>query len=373
MKSFIVNLGTLVVTILVLIAGAEATLRFLPVVEDLGVVAVNESQPLFHFTPSRTFTWSRGWDFSIVTQRRVNNVGYVDDRDVSADGAPLLAVIGDSYVEATMVPYAETAYGRLAAASGTCARVHGIGASGAPLSQYLIFAQYAAKSLRAKSLVIVVVGNDFDESLALYKMGPGFHHYHTGADGNLKLVRNDYSPGKLGRIIVRSALARYMLFNMEILALPARIRTRLMLPPPQYVGNTAASGNDERFSLSIDAIQAFFRDLPRYTGLPPENILFVIDGFRYPVQSADESIQREASYFGRMRREFMALAIRSGHEVINADDLFLPHIARHPDDRMEFPTDGHWNGIAHGLVANAVGSSRLYANMVEPTCPGTAS
>ena len=31
--------------------------------------------------------------------------------------------------------------------------------------------------------------------------------------------------------------------------------------------------------------------------------------------------------------------------------------------RLEFPTDAHWNAIAHEVVAEALASSRLYRTM----------
>ena len=79
----------------------EVPLRFLPVSEGLMTEPVNDSSSVFRFTPNRNVVWSRGWDFAIVNRLRVNNAGYVNDQDYSADDArPLLAVVGDSYVEA---------------------------------------------------------------------------------------------------------------------------------------------------------------------------------------------------------------------------------------------------------------------------------
>jgi hypothetical protein len=52
---------------------------------------------------------SRGWDFEMINHRRVNSAGWVNDQDYHKDDdAPLLAIIGDSYVEALMVPYVKT-------------------------------------------------------------------------------------------------------------------------------------------------------------------------------------------------------------------------------------------------------------------------
>ena len=98
---------------------AEIVLRFLPVSEGLRTEAVNHADPVFHFTPEREAIWSRGWRFEQVNRVRVNNAGYVNDQRYDpADPRPLLAVVGDSYVEASMVPYARTLHGRLATAAG---------------------------------------------------------------------------------------------------------------------------------------------------------------------------------------------------------------------------------------------------------------
>ena len=86
-----------------------------------------------------------------------------------------------------MVPYAATLHGRLATGLEGRVRVYSFGASGAPLSQYLVWAHQAVRDLGAKALVINVIGNDFDESLAAYSNRLGFWLYITDADGDLRL------------------------------------------------------------------------------------------------------------------------------------------------------------------------------------------
>jgi len=70
----------------------------------------------------------------------------------------------------------------------------------------------------------------------------------------------------------------------------------------------------------------------------------------------------ERSYFGEMRRRFMAEAGRRGYEVIDLQPRF---VARSADGKtiFEFSTDGHWNGTAHSVVAQALVSSRLYQSV----------
>ena len=70
---------------------------------------VDAADPVLHFTPNRPFTNSLGWNFHNVVHGRVNNAGFVNDQDYVRDGPPLIAVIGDSFIEAQMVPYAAVA------------------------------------------------------------------------------------------------------------------------------------------------------------------------------------------------------------------------------------------------------------------------
>ena len=84
------------------------------------------------------------------------------------DKPPLLAVVGDSMIEAAMVPYRETLQARLAKELAGRLRVYSFAAAGAPLSQYLIWARHAVREYGAQALLISVVSNDFDQSHSAY-------------------------------------------------------------------------------------------------------------------------------------------------------------------------------------------------------------
>ena len=75
---------------------AEIVFRFLPVASGLRSVAVNAANPVFHFQPNGTYTYSLTWRMDYVQRGRVNNAGFVNDQDYRKDGAPLIAVVGDS-------------------------------------------------------------------------------------------------------------------------------------------------------------------------------------------------------------------------------------------------------------------------------------
>jgi hypothetical protein len=97
-----------------------------------------------HFALNRNFTYSSDWQFSIVNRGRTNNFGFINPQNYdSASGPPLLAVVGDSYIEALMVPFENTLQGRLARIVGLRGRVYSFGVSGAALSHYLAEAELA--------------------------------------------------------------------------------------------------------------------------------------------------------------------------------------------------------------------------------------
>lgn len=353
----------------------EIVLRFLPVSTGLSTQPVNEANPVYHFQPDRDFIWSRDWNFNIVNRGHVNNVGFVNDRDYETDKrTPLLTVIGDSYVEAVMVPYPDTLHGRLASMVEGRGRVYSFAASGAPLSQYLVWARHASHLYGADAMVFVIVGNDFDESLLGYKQSLGMHVYEKDVDGTLNLVRTDYEPSALRSISKGSALARYLLINLQGLRTLRRTLRRLRddWVPKTFGGSDPAegdhqSGDDEqRFLGNVPraveakrladaklAVDAFFRDLPRMVDLPLQRILFVVDGVRYP------HLYDSKAYFVTMRRYFLDRATQLGYSTADMDSYFLPeHEAN--GTRFEFATDAHWNAEGHRLAAEAIASTHLF-------------
>jgi hypothetical protein len=346
----------------------EGVLRFLPVSSGLRSVPVNAENPIFHFTPNQPFVRSHGWDMHNVVRGRINNAGWVNDQDyVREHPLPLLAVIGDSYIEAQNVSYVDSLQGRLARALQGKARVYSFAAAGAPLSQYLIWAGHAVREWGAKAVVINVVGNDFDESHVGYKTGPGFWLYGPDAAGQLQLQVVDYRPGLLISLARHSALARYLIINLRLNELIFRLKGLSDLvfggpaaAAPPYAGNTAAEADAARVQASLAAVDAFFRDLPRMVELPRDRVLFTLDGFRYP----DAAKAGAGSYFDLMRRRFRDKAQALGYESIDLDEAFR---ARHrrTGERFEAADDGHWNSNGHAVAAEAVGASRLVGALLK--------
>lgn len=362
-REVLLALASAAIGVLLFLGVAEVALRFLPVATGMRTVAVTQDQPVMRFAPDREFLYSRGWDLEMVNRGRINNAGFANAQDYRRDDPrPLVAIVGDSYIEAAMVPQAETMQARLAKALEGKLRVYSFAASGAPLSQYLVWARHAVRDWGAQALVFNVVGNDFDESVADYKTGPGLWLYRRGADGTLTLALQPYRPGLLREIAYRSALVRYLLFNLRAGAylfdpglLGGLFGRAAASGPPRYAGNTAADAGPQRIAISLAAIDAFFRDLPAMSGLPPERILFTLDGFRHP----EVAKAGAGTFFDLMRRAFIARAAALGYEAIDLDPLFF----RQPERAYSYPRDGHWNPAGHAVAAEAVLQSKMLAGL----------
>lgn len=341
----------------------EAVFRFLPVNEGLRGLSVDEQNPVFRFTPYRKAVYSRGWNFSIVNHVRTNNYGFVNDHDYDASlNSPLLAVIGDSFVEAVMVPFAQTGVARLSEAVGSAGRVYGFGTSGSSLSQYLAYARYVRDTFHPTGLTVVIVGNDFDESLRKYKHEPGLHYFTESPGGELALMRLDRPVPWWRDLLAGSSLGMYLYVNLEIREVWKRFAYRpgqAVISRPRFVGNTAAEVTPERVADSDRVIDAFLRQLPELSGLPSSRIALVIDGPR-PELYDDRTLNGVAdSYFAVMRAHLMDRARRGGFEVIDMQPAFIADYGqRHLS--FEFPDDNHWNGVGHEVFAGVVQQSKVY-------------
>lgn len=357
-----IGMGMAVTGLLIL---GEIACRLLPVNEGLRTQPVNADTPVHRFQPNRNSIWSRGWNFSIVNRVHVNNDGFVNDRDYANRGPrPLLAVVGDSYIEAAMVPFRETVQGRMAEKIGSNGRVYSFAASGAGLSQYLVWAEYAREKYKPDMFLFLNISNDFSESLFHLERSPGFHHFERMPDGSAIMRRVDYQPTLFRRLSRYSALATYLATNVKIESL---IKVNLQYfggDNRRWASNVARDASPEQVADYQWAVRAFLERLPKATGLPPERILIAIDGIREAVYNPAEKAEFERSLWGTMRGYMAEQASRSGFVVIDMQPIFERAFAKERQ-RFEFATDSHWNGYSHGLLADAVIRSDAYGKLLR--------
>lgn len=354
---FLFRFISLSTSFFVVILLLELTFSFFPVNEGLRTQDLNKSNPYPHFKKNRISTYSKAWNFRLKTLNRSNNYGYINNQDyIRESKTPLLSVIGDSYVEALMVPHDQTVQGRLEKKLSDKARVYSFAASGAPLSQYLNFAELATREFQSDALVFVIISNDFDESLLHYKSAPGFYYFTERGEG-LELYRQDFKASTLVKIVRHSSLARYLLVNLQIFNLV----NRLFGENQEYVANVVANVDPKRLEDSKKAVDTFLKQLLQMDGVRKEKVLFLVDGIRQEIYSEN---RKSGSYFHQMREYFLNQSEELGIEAIDLHEVFEKDFLQNKQ-RFEFAEDAHWNGYAHGVVSKAVVRSRLYQNLLR--------
>ena len=289
--------------------GALVALEFLlwtmPVFGWSHRVDVNEENAIVRYEPGRKFVWSTDWKFSITNYVSINNFGFVSDHDYEPHAtSPLVAVVGDSYVEAFMVPFPETCAGRLSRSLDGTARVYPFAVGGSALSQYLAFAAYARDIFRPERLVVVIIENDYSGSLAKYGRPPGMHQFVEGQDGALSLERNDFHSSVLREVVRMSALGRHLAVNLHLGWFAEQVANWFKRDRPGPV--ETEEGRGIRMADSERAVDAFLDALPESSGLDPEEIAFVVDARRRALYEGENPARAESSYVHVMRRYFMA-------------------------------------------------------------------
>jgi len=359
------NFLLLFLTCIFLIGTLEITLRFLPVATGIRtIVPVNDHNPIFHVEPNRDAFYSSGWNFLMAHKKHINNIGFMNKFDYNTtDPRTLVAVVGDSYVEAFQVNDDEPFYQDLTRDNPNL-RVYSFGFSGAGLSQYLIWAQYAHEKYHNNFLIVSVVSNDFDQSLKKYKFYPGFYHYDEQENGSLVLVRRDFEPNPYIKFFLdHSYLAKYLVYNLRAHKIFELIQQRFT-PKNQYVNNVPLQVDTAHEQDSYRVVDAFLRDLPQYSGLSPQNILIMTDGLRASIYNPDEQSIAQNSFAAKMYNYLLAQAHLLGYNTLDLHQPFSEHY-KHYQERFEFPTDGHWNALGHQVVAETIEKTSWWQQTVN--------
>lgn len=339
-------------------------MRFLPVSDAYAALPVDTRNPLMRYPPHSTHQYSSGWNFALAQKKRANNDGYYSDYDYVQTTKPLMAVIGDSFIEAEQIPNKDTVQARLQTGLNNTGRVYGFGIQGAPLSQYLVFAEHARQAYQPDSMVFTIISNDFDQSLMKYggEFLRGMYMFSDTSD-QARLEMIDYAGGERSGIrglLKHSALLRYLYANAGFnpKQVQAWFSAAEATAPPVHFGGIEPGFSAEKLADSQRAVELFFQHLPEKTGLMPDKILFVVDGIR-EVRTEAQWQEAEQSYFGRMRDYFMQAARQRGYELVDLHPVFQQ--AQQAGQTVDFiPRDWHWNSLGHMLVADAIRQTRVY-------------
>lgn len=359
-RQALLALTAILISIVGTLVAAEVVLRFLPVNEGLRAQPVDAANPVFRFEPNRTAVWSEGWNFESVNHVHVNNDGFINDQDYDPTAStPLLAVVGDSYIEAGMVPFPETIGGRLQADLRDRARVYTFAASGAGLTQYLAWADYARRRYHPDAFIINIIANDFDESLWHRGQSPGFHHFQRMPDDTAVMRRIDYQPSFWRLLLRRSSLVMYLVTNMKVQQVLNFSVQSLGAKDKRWSSNIPYQSSAEAYADYRWAVDRFLDALPAATGVGADRIVLVFDGMRPDMYDPTLLPDAQHGTWGVMRAYVMEQARTRGIGTVDLQPVFGESYAR-DQRRLEFPHDGHWNNLGHELAAQAIERTPMY-------------
>jgi hypothetical protein len=320
----------IIVGVTLSILGLEILLQILPV-KSTHKFAVNDiSQPVLRATAT-SLVEPIDWKFSHAQHRKINNYGFVDNFDYIPKSQPI-AVIGDSYIQSTMLPYQETLQSHLSVKFNKQIPVYSYGIPMYALAGYLGTAEYASREFQPKIFVFLLTKGDLSESI----QSQSGSYFLDRPDGELKFENQER---RNGAILYKSALLRYL--NIQIHFNPQKIvQSQFKLSPPSEVQLDRNSYQE----ISERLLNLFATK----TMVNSQNTIFIIDSDRNQIYDKKLKADRQELL------TFKDVATAKGYRVVDTQALFETYY-QDTHKRLDFlPTDFHWNAKAHQLVAERI-------------------
>ena len=325
----------------------EVIFRILPTNSPIDLQVTSEPDEILKFYPNQKTTFALGANFYQVVEKKTNNYGFYSSYDYYKDSKPDIAIIGDSFVEAAQIKNQDS-LGEILNAENKNLLVYQLGVSGVTLSQYLMMLRYADREFAPKHFVVVVVGNDFDESLINVRHKEGT----WGFDGDYNLKFKPFTGYQgLRELAKNSAFMRYLVFQVGINWRQIVPRVGIAVPhggnDSKFAGNTERRKSNLIVKSSQKVISCFFKELVKMNLI--NRVTLVIDADRMDIYQKRIS----KSFFNQMRKHLIKCAEEFGVNYLDLDKVFRDDYAN-AAQRFEFPTDGHWNEHAHRLSAKCL-------------------
>lgn len=330
-----------VLGIALVLGGMEAMLRFLPV-STATLTGYYQDPLILSYPAGHRWQVSTGWDLRNPQAMRANNLGFAAEHDF-VPNPKAVALIGDSFVEASMLDAAERPAAQLERALGGERPVYAMAAPGSSLLDYAERMRWAAERLQVRDFVLLLEAGDIRQSIC----GSGNIHGPCLQPGTLAPATDRRPPPSWPKRLLRhSALAQYLFgqvkFDATRFVSTTFSRVAPGMPPPggpARDGAAAASG-DLAF---VDVVARTF--LERAGPFMKGRLVLAVDGGR--------SLDRDPAVAAE-RDRFVALMRQAGLQIVDARPLFQSY-SRHSAWRLEVgPYDAHMNSLAVRLLMDEV-------------------
>jgi len=346
MRRIVLSLIWLLLGALLALAVLEVTLRQLPV--NMGLYRTQQADrwPLQSSEAGLKYAYSNGWSMANARRGTSNNYGHIAPFDYKPDSHPVI-VVGDSYVESLMNPYAETLQGQLSELVGSAVPVYGLGVSGLSASDYVALSRMALDEFEPKAAIFVVTDGDLSESLGR-RIG---NHFLVPEGDTFKL---DYLPNpsntlpqKIRHAVGDIALYRYFQVNLNFAfdnIFKGFDKPEAKPSPPTAVKDAHKVTNQKKIA------DWFLTALPEALSLPPRCIVLLMDSDRYAIyQPQNASTPKDTP---EARQYLIEQARQRGFRVTDLEPIFREHYTKNHSKFDHWPNDRHWNRLGHGVAAS---------------------
>lgn len=324
--------------VLAMLLGLEMAFRILPVAT--ATQSGYYEHPLILSYPAKhCFISSTGWDLKNAQRNCANNIGFLAGRDFMPD-SNAIGLIGDSYVEASMLPLGQRPAAMLEQRLDG-RPVYAFGGPGSNLLDYAERAKFAAEKFGIRTFVFILERGDIKQALC------GSGHIHgvcvEAATGQIR-TETQAQPGTLKRLLRHSALAQYLVSQLKIDV--STLKPAAWNAPAVAKSSPEDGISEARQNATVDA---FFRQI---SNIQNGRFVFVVDPDRAHLLEA-----------GAGERNDVAERIRQAGNgrvtVVDPGNAFKEHIVRTGRSLDVGPYDRHWNAEAIGIVAELTGRALL--------------
>lgn len=343
------GLGTAGLVLLLL--ACELLFRLLPV-STATMTGYYIDAAIVTYPAGHHWTVSTGWDLRNAHRLAANNLGFVADGDFVPD-KDAIGLVGDSYVEASMLDDVDRPAKQLARALGGRRAVYAFGGPGSALLDYAERIRYASRRLGLRDFVVMMEAGDVRQSLC------GSGNVHSPClDRETLQPRNEPlpDPSLAKRLLRHSALAQYIVGQLKVSLsrlpgqlFPAGGAGHVTAGPATLIAGDETPQQAARRVAMVQAVaHAFFDRIAPYA---VGRLVLVIDGRR-----GLDNLRSESAALAPLMRErdaFMVIARERGATVIDAEPLYLGHWQVSGRALAVGPYDGHLNREGVGLLMRA--------------------
>jgi hypothetical protein len=323
---------------------AELLFRLLPV-GTATLTGYHIDPAILNYPPRHTWRSATGWDLRNAQSLRSNNLGFASERDFVPDPRAV-ALVGDSYVEASMLPADKRPGPQLERLLGRDRPVYALGGPGSSLLDYAERIRFAHQRLKVRNFVLLLEPGDVRQALC------GSGNVHSACLDRATLApwtQKQADPSPLKRALRHSALAQYLVGQLRVdpgkllrdafrRSVPDNVRE-----PP--VGRESPSGLTPTAAQRIDtASKTFFDRVAPY--VDSGNLVIVIDGQRSRTAPLEHELALE-------RARFIDNARTAGAKVVDVEPSYEEHARRSRLSLSIGPYDGHLNALGVGIVMAA--------------------